>query len=289
MSRARSSRSRMGLVRPNTSRLVERQPLRPHTSLGFATSADRLPCVGFDVRNYFRKHGSGAGLTVGVNGRPSSDTALQGYVQDCRAEVLLCELVCDGEERLAEEMAWREDDLRPHRTSGPRRLLPANNTRAPLCWDTVLQEASAKSGKVTSTLHVPVPVELSQNVRRKCANTFLQTLQTSRHMISYGDDCVKDWGSTVHLDIRVPNTDQCVSSQQSKLGKVQKEPHSLQPVPELLSALLSCEAGRDLHSSDPEGLDLLCVWFQVELSKFLERVRERVMICKPCVSFIALY
>ena len=268
----------MSMVRPNTSGCVERQPSRPHTSLGFATSADQL---GFDVRDYFRKHGSGAGLTIGVNGRPSSDAALQSYVQDCRTEALLSELVCGGGERLVEETAWREDGVRPHRTSGPQRLFPANSTRAPLCWEAVLQEVAAKSishEKVTSPLHASV--EFSQKREplnamsgQKLAHTVLQTLQTSRHMISYGKDCVKDWGSTVHLDVHVPNTDQCISSQQSDPGKVQREPLScaLQPVSELLSALLSSEVGADLNSSDPEGL--LCVWFQIELSKCHKRVR----------------
>ena len=274
----RSSHSRMGMLRPNTSRFVERQPTRPHTSLGFATSADQLPCVGFDVRDYFRKHGSGAGLTVGVNGRPSRDAALQNYVQDCRTEALLCELGCDGGERFAEETSWREDGLKPRRTSGLRRLVPANSARAPLCWDAVVQEAPAKSTShelVTSPLHMSV--DLSQKRKlvtplsgQKRAHTVLQTLQTSRHMISYGKECVKDWGSTVHLDIHVPNTDECISSQQSELRKVQREPIScvLKPVSELLSALLSSEAGADLNSSDPG--DLLCIWIQNEC---LERVR----------------
>ena len=287
MSRARSSHSRMGMLRPNTSRFVERQPSRPHTSLGFATSADQLPCVGFDVRDYFRKHGSGAGLTVGVNGRPSSDAALQNYVQDCRTDALLCELVCDGGEMFAEETSWREDGLKPRRTSGLRRLVPANRARAPLCWDAVVQEAPAKSTShelVTSPLHVSV--DLSQKREpvtalsgQKRAHTVLQTLQTSRHMISYGKDCVKDWGSTVHLDIHVPNTDECISSQQSELRKVQREPIPcvLQPVSELLSALLSSKAGADLNSSDSEGL--LCIWFQIECLKRVRGFNYTNLVC----------
>lgn len=115
----------------------ERKQGRPQTSLGFAAKAnssnhhhDRRSSAGggirrrgafftadCDVREYFRLHGATAGLNVGVNGQPSADATLLGYVADCRREALL-------REKQELEMAKEEED----RWAGLKE-------RVPLCWD----------------------------------------------------------------------------------------------------------------------------------------------------------
>ena len=154
----RPSRSRSSFAKRKTSNSsVDRQPSRPQTSLGFTGSTDQLPLAGFDVRGYFRNHGSAAELTVGVNGRPSTDTAVQNYIQDCRTEALLSELQLDYDELGEEEdpagemlaLAWR-DELDSHSTAGPQKLFPAKSMQAPLCWDTLLHEKEACNAKPCS-------------------------------------------------------------------------------------------------------------------------------------------
>ena len=135
------SRPRSAFVRSRTTTInAEWHSSRPKTSLGFSRNDDRaLPSgLGFDLSGYFRQHGSGTGLTVGINGRPSRDAALQNYVHECRVEALLCEL--EKEEEVAEEEVWRWEGEHSshHKPTNTRRL--AYTERIPLCWDTLLHE-----------------------------------------------------------------------------------------------------------------------------------------------------
>ena len=131
-----------GLVRHSST--AEKRQRRPQTSLGFSRKSE-IPTAGrglagFDVREYFRRHGSSAGLQVGVNGRPSGDAALQSYVEECRVEVLLREL---DQETKEEEERGRER-FEETRCSAPREREFSAGQRAPLCWDALVRETEAR-------------------------------------------------------------------------------------------------------------------------------------------------
>ena len=130
----------------------EERQHRPRTSLGFARKSD-VCCkgsqlVGFDVSEYFRRHGSSAGLHIGVNGRPSGDVALRSYVEDCRLEALVREL--EEEEEKEWVTGWKK------KTGGSESHI---QQQAPLCWDALLEKTEARQNslrpnKLISSLHL---------------------------------------------------------------------------------------------------------------------------------------
>ena len=116
-----------------SSRIPRTRPQRPKTSLGFARRRPAPPSArlcGFDLRDYFRRHGSSAGLHVGVNGRPSGDPALRSYVEDCRLEALLREVHQEMVDEEEEEVGGSKVSLRE---------------RAPLCWESQVRRSEARS------------------------------------------------------------------------------------------------------------------------------------------------
>ena len=141
MSKSRNSRPRSSFGRSKPSSDAHQQPPRAQTAFGFSRGTEPLRGLqpnGFDVRGYFRKHGSATDISVGVNGRPSSDAALQSYVQDCKMEILQCELgecgeFLEEEDPVRERCAWRDGGE------------PGSSEQTPLCWDNLLQERQARN------------------------------------------------------------------------------------------------------------------------------------------------
>lgn len=253
---------------------VDRQPPRSQSSFGFTGRKridDPLSHTGFDVLSYFRKHGSAAELTVGVNGRPSNDAGLQNYVQDCRAEALLCEL------------EYEEDLLQARNSTGLRSM------RAPLCWiHNTCTEARKqhsvfkvqhgnKKGSKTSIARPTTLVAQQEN-----SHSLVQTLQNTPHMISYGKECILDW-STTHmlLDIHIPSCKVRDSEVKIK-GPETYSKKILHCVPELLSVLFNGE------TATPAPDQLLCVWFQLEHKQCLEKVEERQCVTLTCIQCVLI-
>ena len=139
-----SQRPSSGFVRRTTASEVKQQ--RPKTSLGFAQKPDvsgrGRQLAGFDVSEYFRRHGSSAGLHIGVNGTPSGDAVIQSYVEDCRLEALVRELEQEEEEdeEAEEREIWRKNN--EGSGCGESRI---QLQRAPLCWDALLEKTEAKT------------------------------------------------------------------------------------------------------------------------------------------------
>lgn len=126
---SRHTRPSSGIARLKTPNSTIQKLQRPQTSLGLRRRAEPEPLLGFDVRDYFRRHGSTAGLTVGVNGSPSRDTTLQSYVQACRVDALL------------QELDHGKDTQGECVSSTHARILHAQRSqRAPLCWDRLVQD-----------------------------------------------------------------------------------------------------------------------------------------------------
>lgn len=248
MSRVRSSRPSSSFLRSSS---VSKQTSRPQTSLGFTRRErdDPLFHTGFDVLSYFRKHGSTAELTVGVNGRPSKDAVLHNYVQDCRAEALLCEL------------EHEEDSLQ--------------GWRAPSRWNTLLQETEAREqhsvfqhGNTRVT-----KMAVAQPTTVVAQHKLIQTLQNIPHMISYGKECILDWTTTtyIHLDIHIPSCR--VRESGVKIKDLEACPKRTLCVPELLAALFNGETAASYRAAINQ---LLCIWFQLEHKQCLEKVEEKL-------------
>ena len=128
-------------------RTAKRRQQRPQTSLGFIRKPDHPQLftpspprlVGFDLREYFRLHGSSAGLRVGVNGRPSGDAALRSYVEDCRLEAIV---------REAAEKEKEEDD-----SSLEWERLSQSASPAPLCWQAQVKTEARYISSLCSPAH----------------------------------------------------------------------------------------------------------------------------------------
>lgn len=261
MSRDRSSRPSSSFVRFSS---VNRQTSRPQTSLGFTGRErdDPLFHTGFDVLSYFRKHGSTAELTVGVNGRPSSNVVLQNYVQDCRAEALLCEL--EHEEDSLQ--TWREKHYATTR-------LQSKSMRAPpSCWTEAREQQSVFEIQHGNTKGPKMAVSQPTAVVAQNKHPLIQTLQNVPHMISYGKECVLDWTTTtyIHLDIHIPSCR--VRESGVKIKDLEAYPKRTLCVPELLPALFNGETAAPCRAACDQ---LLCIWFQLEHEQCLKKVEEK--------------
>ena len=124
-------------------------PPRAHTSQGFARKGDVPPGLeprGFDVRSYFRQRGSAGEVRVGVNGRPSSDRALQDYVEGCKRETV------GGDEYdglSGDENSTTELDRDQASRQRLQRLFPK---QVPLCWKNLLKETEVSDFVCASIL-----------------------------------------------------------------------------------------------------------------------------------------